>query len=104
MGSAPIKKRRYWPKGVPEEEIFQHMQSKHVGDVDTVQGPIRGKSYHIMAIIDPNYVMSTMTTYGTLEHLEGPDTQRRYKRAGGDLVTKRFNYREVFGNHFNCRH
>ena len=48
--------------------------------------------------------MLIMTTYGTLEHLEGLDTQRRYKGAGWELVTKQFNNREVFGNHFNYRH
>ena len=48
--------------------------------------------------------MLIMTTYGTLEHLEGLDTQRRYKGAGGELATKGFNYHEVFGDHFNYRH
>ena len=48
--------------------------------------------------------MLMMTTYGTLEHLKRSDTQRRYKEVGWELVTKRFNYREVFGNHFNYRH
>ena len=37
LGQALIKKRRYWPKGVPEEEIIWHMKNKEVGDVDTVQ-------------------------------------------------------------------
>ena len=72
--------------------------------MDTFKGSIRGKSYQIMDIKDPKYVMLTMTTYGTLEHLKGLDTQWRYKGAGGDLVTKRFKYREVFRNHFNYRH
>ena len=45
-----------------------------------------------------------MTTFGMLEHLEGSYTQRRYKGVGGELVTKRFNYCEVFGNQFNYRH
>ena len=49
-------------------------------------------------------MMLMMTTYGMLEHLEGSDTQRRYKGAGGELVTKRFNYCEVFMNNFNYRH
>ena len=80
------------------------MKNKEVGDVDAVQGSIRGKSYHIMAIKEPKYVTLMMKKYGMLEHLEGSDTQRRYKGAGGELATKRFNYREVFGNHFNYRH
>ena len=73
-------------------------------DTFAVQGSIRGKGYHITAIKETDYVVLMMTTYGTLEHLEGPDTQRRYRGAGGELVTKLFNYREVFGNHFNYRH
>ena len=80
---ALIKKRRYRTKGVPEEEIIWHMQNKEGGDVDTVQGLIRGKSYHIMNRKDPNYVMLMMTTYETLDNLEGLNTQRRYKGAGG---------------------
>ena len=45
-----------------------------------------------------------MTTYGTLEHLEGSDTEWRYKGAGGELATKQFNYCEVLGNQFKFRH
>ena len=72
--------------------------------MDVVQGSIRGKSYHIMDIEDPDYVMLVMTTYGTLEHLVESDTQQRYKGAVEDLVTKRYTYCGVFGNHFNYRH
>ena len=53
------------------EDIIWHIQNNKVGDADEVQGSIRGKSNHIMAIKNPNYVMLMMTTYGTLEHLEG---------------------------------
>ena len=104
LGSAIIKKRYYWPKGVPEEEILWYMQNNQVGDLDAVQGSMRGKIYHIMDVKEPNYVLLIMTTYRTLQHLQGFDTQRRYKGEGGQLVTKQFNYREVFVNHFNYRH
>ena len=57
----------------------------------------------MMAIKENDYVIFMMITYGTLEYLEGPYTQWRYKGAGGELVTKQLNYREVFGNHFNYR-
>ena len=69
LGLALIKKRCYWPNGVPAEEILRHMQKKEVVDVDTVRGSIRGESYHIKSIKEPDYVMLMMTTYGTLEHL-----------------------------------
>ena len=100
-GLGLIKKRCYSPKGVPAEEILWYTQNKQVGDVDAVQGSIRGKIYHIMAIKDPSYMMLMIPAYGTLEHLEGSDTHRRYKGAGGGLVNKRFNYREIFRNHSN---
>ena len=89
---------------MPVEEILWNMQNKDFGNVEALQISIRGKIYHIMDIKETNYVMFMMAIYGTLENLEGLDTQRRYKRACGELVTKRFNYREVFGNHFNYRH
>ena len=36
-----------------------------------------------MSIKDPGYVMLIMIKYGALDYLEGLDTQRRYKGAGG---------------------
>ena len=74
FGSALIKKRRYWPKVVLKENIFWHMKNKEVRDLDAVPGSIRGKEYHIMAIQEPDYMMLMITTYGTLEHLEGLNT------------------------------
>ena len=71
LGSVLIKKRHYWHKGVPEEDIPRHMQNKEVGCVGAVEGSIRGKSYHIVAIQYPDYLMVMMTTYGKLDHLEG---------------------------------
>ena len=57
-----------------------------------------------MAIKEPNYVMFMMTTYGTFEDLKRSDKHLRYKEAYGELVAKRFNYRDVFGDNFNYRH
>ena len=86
------------------EDILRHMQNKEVGDVGAVQGSIRWKSHHIMDIEEPEDVMLIMTTYGMFNSLVGLDTQCRYKGADGELVTKKFNNCEVFGNHFNYRH
>ena len=63
LGSDLIKKRCYWPKGVPAEDILRHMQNKYARDVDAFQVSIRRKSYHIVAIKEPDYVMLMMTTY-----------------------------------------
>ena len=79
---ALIKKRRYWPKGVPAEDILRHMENNQVGYVEAVQGSIIGKIYHIMAIKKPDYIMLMMTTYGMLGNLDGLYIQRRYKGLG----------------------
>ena len=80
------------------------MQWKYVDDVDSLTNIIRGKSYHIMDIKDPNHVIFMMTAYGMLKNLEGLDMQWRYKGSGEGVVTKWFNYCELFGNHFHYRH
>ena len=83
MGSELIKKRSYCPKGVPEEEIIWNIQNKEVGDVDTVQGSIRGKIYHIMSIKETDYVMLMKKSNGMLEHLEVLGTHQKSKGVCG---------------------
>ena len=61
LGSALIKKRRYWYKGVTPEDILWHMQKMEVGDVDSVQGSIRGNSYNI--IVEFHTVYSVCITW-----------------------------------------
>ena len=51
--------------------------------MEAVKGSIIANRHHIMDIKEPYYVVVMMTTYGTLEHLEGLDTQRRYKGEYG---------------------
>ena len=89
---------------MPTEEILWNMKNKEVGDVDAVQGSIRGKRYHITDIKYPDYAMLRMITYGTLGHLEVLSTQQRYKGVSEEFATKQFNYCEFFRNHFNYRH
>ena len=42
---------------MPAEEILRHMQNKEVGGVESVQGEIIGKSYHIMDIKETDYMI-----------------------------------------------
>ena len=52
-----------------EEDIIKHMHKKEVGYVDAFHYIIHGKSYRIMALKEPDYVMLMMTTYMMLENL-----------------------------------
>ena len=67
FASALIKKRQYWPKHVRGTEINDCFQNKEVGDVDSWPGILDGIKFHIYCLKEPDYVMSLMSTYGTLE-------------------------------------
>jgi len=61
-----IKKRRYWPCHVPGEKIEEHFENLEIGAVDAWRGQLDGDSFHLMCLKEPDYIMSMMTTYGTL--------------------------------------
>jgi hypothetical protein len=66
FASAVIKKRRYWPKYVPGEQIDDRMKEKEIGDVDALNGTLlEGVPYNIMCCMkDVDYTMKLMLTYG----------------------------------------
>ena len=66
FAAALIKKRRYWPKHVDGDAIIEHFAQKEVGEVDAWRGLLDGESFYIYSMKEPDYVMSLMTTYGTL--------------------------------------
>jgi hypothetical protein len=43
---ALIKKRRFWPTGVPGVAMDEHMVGKEVGSVDAIQGSSEGIVYN----------------------------------------------------------
>ena len=94
-----IKKRKWWPKHVEGEVIRQHFDDKQVGDVDAVEGTYDEQTFHLYSMKEPEYIMSMMTTYGTLER-QGKINKRRLRH--NQIVT--FQYPEVIANHFKYRH
>ena len=78
--AALVKKRKYWPKGVPGDAIDKYFSDKDVTHVDileaiTEEGPV-GKAFNIFCFREPEYVMKIMATWMTLEELYGADTRR----------------------------
>ena len=64
--AALIKKRKYWPKGVPGDSIDEYFTDKDVTHVDmlgaiTEEGP-EGKAFKIFCFKEPEYVMKIMDT------------------------------------------
>jgi Transposase IS4 len=100
FASAVIKKRRYWPKHVPGDDMDLHMSTKEVGDVDSLRGTMDGINYDLFCMKDTDYTMKLMSTYGALlPSAEAPD---KYRVIDGN--TKTIKYTEPFENHYLYRH
>jgi Transposase IS4 len=102
FAAALIKKRRYWPKYIQGDAVKQHFEGNNVGDADAWNGKFEDIPFYIHAMKEPDYVMSVMSTYGTLERT-GKETERSVNINGQQQRIK-FRYPEVFGNHFRYRH
>ena len=63
--SAVTKKRRYWPKYIDGEAIYQYFAGKTVGSVEALPGSVGGRSFRVFVMNQEDYVMKLMTTYGS---------------------------------------
>lgn len=102
FAAALIKKRRYWPKYIDGEGTSDHLRDKEVGTADSRSGTLSGVPFRVMALVEPDYIMQVMTTYGTMER-KGKFTNRTWK-VGNQTMKTSFQYPEVFANHFRYRH
>ena len=103
FGSALIKKRKFWPKGIDGDNIITHMNNKEVGECDAKLGHVDNKTFYLFAMKEPNYTMMMMSTYGTLTEVEEGGAKRSYD-LDGRTITKTFKYTVPFYNHFKFRH
>ena len=98
---ALIKKRRYYSKnatGDPIERIFVY---KDVGGVVMLGAATEvGKTLCIFFFKDPDYVMNIMSSWMTLDELEGFNMKRNYKGRYGESLVKIFKYQQPFVLHF----
>ena len=104
FASALIKKRRYWPKDVDGDRLSTYFADKDVGDSDALEGELDGIKFHLFCMKEPDYIMSLMSTYGTVSPKQGQmDVRRHFKNSDGQNVTKEFQYPEVVANHYTYR-
>ena len=75
-----------------------HFKDKEVGAVDAWPGTFDNTPFHLVCMKDPNYIMSLMTTYGTLV-LVGEEKPRVWEE-NGEKRRKKIRYPEVVHNHF----
>ena len=104
--AALIKKRKYWPKGVPGEAMQSHFDEEgvQVGDCHAIQGVLEGPTYNLWGMKEPDYVMRMMATGRQLAALDSCNMARRQWRDGGVDVSRTFQYTCPFDWHFRYRH
>ena len=100
--SALIKKCRFWPKYIRGEEIKTHFESLECGFADAWPGKLDNIPFHIYCMKEPDYMMSLMSTYGTLEPI-GKVSMRNWL-VQGTKRQKQVTYTEVIHNHYKFRH
>ena len=66
---ALIKKRQYWPKHVPGQQIIEHFADKTIGFSDAIKGELDRVPFHLYGMKEPDYVMQIMSMYGTTSEL-----------------------------------
>ena len=91
-----IKKRRYWSKIIPGEEIIQHFANKEIGFADAIKGTMDGISFYIHAMKEPDYTMILMSTYGTLTQMG--DMKKQHNTENRVKKVAQFKYPEVVFN------
>jgi Transposase IS4 len=96
--SAMIKKRRYWPKNVPGDDIQAHFAGRGVGAVDALDGTMNGVKFNIFCMKDVDFTTSLMSTYGTNQRVG----EQKHRIVNGQRVS--LHYPEVVSHHYLYRH
>ena len=65
-GSALIKKRCYWPRGVYGDAINDYFRSKNIGDVGYLSGEWDETEFNIYFLKEPDYNIMMMLTFSGL--------------------------------------
>ena len=87
FAAALVKKRRYWPKFVKGEDIKEHFRTKDVGTVDAMKGELDSVKVELHCIKEPDYTMTLMSLYGTLE-IVGEEKSMNYIQDNATMDKK----------------
>ena len=70
-----IKKCHYWPRHVPGDDIIMHFTNEEVGKADAIKGVLDNVPFYLFVMKEPDYMIQTMSMYGTLGNLGEEKTQ-----------------------------
>ncbi len=106
FGYALIKKRRYWPAGVPGDMMQQFFDADgvNVGDNHAISGTKDGVVYNLWGVKEPDYVMRMMSLGGPLAAYDTCKEAVRKWMEGGIEVVHWFKYACPIDWNFCYRH
>jgi len=98
-GQSLIKKRKYWPKGVPGNQIDRYFEGKPLGFTKTLRQDMDGIPFNVHCTRDDRFVTKMMSTHGLLNEVSDHKT---YRQKDGQWTT--FNYAEYLSRHNRSKH
>ena len=88
-----IKKRRYWPKGVPCDLIDTRFEDNEVGGVGMIQKRTEeNKWFKTYFIKVPDYAMKVMASWMILDEFQGAKTRIYFTDSSVTNESKQFIY------------
>ncbi len=94
-GQFLIKKRKYWPKGVPGNYINQYLSSKQLEISKSFVQDMCGKWFYVPCTHDQDYATRIMSMHGVLDEIQDHSTWQLVGKW------KTFKYAEPLSRH-NC--
>ncbi|KAL7524687.1 hypothetical protein ACHAXR_004709, partial [Thalassiosira sp. AJA248-18] len=99
-GQALIKKRgRYWPRGVPGDQIDTYFADKQIGYTETLRQVIDGQQFLIHCTKEEKYVTKLMSTHGLINEVADHPT---YRQVQGQWMS--YKYTEPISRHRKAAH
>jgi hypothetical protein len=99
FGQSLIKKRKYWPKGCPGDQIDKYFEGKPLGFTKTLRQDMDGIPFNIHCTRDDRFVTKMMSTHGLLSEVSDHTT---WRKKDGEWVS--YNYAEYLSRHNRCKH
>ena len=81
------------------DEIKEALKDKEIGVVSRLPGELDGVKFDLFCVKEPEYVMTLMSTYGSLNSNANQRDSARI--TNGKTIT--FKYNVVVGNHYKYR-
>jgi hypothetical protein len=97
-GTMVMKKKKYWPKGLPGDKILEALRMEEVGTTQVLAGKFKGEKIWIGCQVDSKHTTLIANTWSTTERTGN----KKKRKVGGRLVE--FNYCEYQGTWYWIRH